>query len=225
METIQLAVVDDDQLVVELLTDFFSCQEQFDVVITASSGNTFLEQLKDADKVPDMVLLDLRMEDGDGIAVTEELKKCYPSVKIIVLSSHARTSFTGYMLKLGVNAFLPKRIDKEDLLNILNEVNEKGFYFSADQVEVLRDQITSKSPKPLMTAQEKLNERELEVLELICRQHTAKEIADKLFVSVKAIESRKSNLLFKLGVKNTAGLIIYAIQHKLVNPDSIVLLD
>ena len=225
MKQLNLALVDDDQLVIELLSDFFSKQPNVKVTLTATSGNSFINQLQKNDLLPDIVLLDLRMDDGDGLEVTQVLKTAFPSIKIIVLSSHVKNSFSGFLLKLGVNAFLPKRVDKQELLSIVYEVFERDYYFSNEQIELLRNQIASKVPTPRINTIDKLNTRELEVLELICHQHTAKEIADKLCISVKAIESRKSNLLSKLGVKNTAGLIVYAIQHKLVDVDSIVILE
>lgn len=223
MNTIKLALVDDDQLVVQLLSDLFSIQNDFEVLITANGGKAFLETLHQKKEAIDIVVLDLKMRDGDGIFTIGELKKEFPKLKVVVLSSHAGKQFTGHMIKLGVNAFLPKELDKEELLAILKEVHLKGHYFSNDQIEVLRQQVKTTLPQPAIDPRDELNRRELEVLELICQQYTAKEIAERLFISTKAVESRKSNLLFKLNVKNTAGLIIAAIQHGLVDPKSILL--
>ena len=223
--SINLAVVDDDTLVVQLLTDFLQAQNNFHIVLTANSGNQFLEQLEREEKKLDIVLLDLRMEDGDGLETITKLSTYYPRLRIIVLSSYYKASSTGYMLKLGVHAFIPKETDKEELIGIIREVHNKDHFFTTEQVQVLRNQINHKAPKLYTNSKDALSRRELEVLQFICQQYTAKQIAEVLFVSTKTIEAHKSNLLLKIGVKNTAGLIIYAVQNQLVNAEHIVLLD
>ncbi|MFT5824046.1 MAG: DNA-binding NarL/FixJ family response regulator [Crocinitomix sp.] len=220
---LNLAIVDDDHLIVQFLSDFFKSEGTFNPHILAYSGHTFIEKLSLNESYTDLILLDLRMNDGDGLFVIDELITNYPQIKIVILSSHASTTFIGQMLKLGVSAMLPKQIDKEELLNVLKEVMVKGHYFSNDQLIVLRKQIKIKTPQLTFNPKDQLTEREVEVLELICQQYTAKEIAKKLFISVKAVETRKSNLMLKMNVKNTAGLIITAVKYKLVDPEKIIL--
>ncbi|WP_237276497.1 response regulator transcription factor [Tenacibaculum ovolyticum] len=224
-KNIHIALVDDDTLVIQLLTAFLEEQENIKVVLTAKSGNSFLEKLAKIENTPDIVLLDLRMEDGNGLETIDKLTVHYPQLKKIVLSSYYKTSSIGYMLKLGVHAFLPKETDKEDLIDVIQEVNHKDHYFTTEQVSVLRNQISHKTPKQYANTKDTLSSRELDVLQLICHQLTAREIAEKLFVTTKTVEAHKSNLLLKTGVKNTAGLIIYAIQNQLIDANDIVLLE
>lgn len=224
-KNIQIAIVDDDQLVVQLLASFLQKKDAINILLTANSGNQFLENLEKTKEKPDVVLLDLRMRDGNGLETIDELIKRYSNLKIAVLSSYYKSSSIGYMLKLGVHAFLPKGIDKEELVDVIDEVYKKGHYFTDNQVDFLRNQISHKTPKQYIKSKEELTTRELEVLQLICQQYTAKEIGEKLFVTTKNIEFHKSNLLIKTGVKNTAGLIIYAIQNKVVNVNDVVLLN
>lgn len=223
--TIHIAIVDDDTLIVQLLTDFLQQQNNFTVTLTTNNGNSFLRQLKEVKKTPDIVLLDLRMKDGNGIQTIDALMLHYPQLKIIVISSYYKASSIGYMLKLGVHAFIPKETDKKDLIHIIQEVSNKDRFFTTDQIEVLRKQISNKTPKHYTSTKETLSTRELDVLQLICQQYTAKQIAEKLFITSKTVEAHKSNLLLKTGVKNTAGLIIYAVQNQLVDVNDIVLLD
>jgi DNA-binding NarL/FixJ family response regulator len=105
------------------------------------------------------------------------------------------------------------------LTTAIIEVHSKGYYFLEEQVEVMRTQISSNAPSPNLTSAEALTERELEILQLICQQCTAQQIADKLFITKRTVEGHKSNLLLKTSAKNTAGLVIYAIQKKLINID------
>lgn len=223
-KNIQIALIDDDSLIVQLLTDYLNKITNFEVSITANSGNVFIEKLK-IEPTPDIVIIDLKMNDGNGLETIPVLTKSYPNLKIIALSSYYKPSFMGHLLKAGANAFLSKETDKEELVYIINEVVEKGHYFSAEQFNVLRDQISHKTIQTQLYKKEKLSPRELEVLKLICQQLTAREIADKLFVSTKTVEAHRSNLLLKTGVKNTAGLIIYATQQQLINPNDFVILD
>lgn len=223
--TIKMAIVDNDRLVTLLLQDFFKQNTKIDPLYIANSGREFLEKLEEYTQYPDIILLDLRMEDGSGLDVLDELSNRKEDFKIIVMSSHYNPSFTGQMLRLGCDAFLPKDIDPEDLVYIIEKVYKCGYYFSEDQIVSLRKQVSPRSPKLKLDSKDALSGRELEVLELLCEQLTSKEIAERLFVSAKTIEMHKSNLLLKTGVKNSVGLIIYAVQNKLIDPNSLILLD
>lgn len=222
---IKLALVDDDRLVLQLLKNHLKQEPTLDVIHTANGGETFIDVIRIQEElVPDIVLLDLRMKNGDGLNTADVLKEEFPEVKIIILSSHYNLSTIGFMVKKGISAFIPKETDKEDLIRLIYEVYNKGFYFTEEQIEQLRGQISHKAPKIHLYTEESLSIRELDVLRLICLQYTAKQIADKLFISSKTVEVHKSNLLLKTGVKNTSGLIIYAIQKKLIDPDQIPLI-
>ncbi|MBI3237510.1 MAG: response regulator transcription factor [Flavobacteriia bacterium] len=222
-EKITIAIVDDETLIVQLLEDYFRKVDSVQVVMKAYDGKEFIEQLKQTDKYPDIVLLDLRMKEMDGIETTTYLREHFPEIKIIVMSSHYMSSFMGYMLKTGVNAFIPKEISPDFLTNVIHSVKQHGYYFSEEHVEVMRTQIAPKVPKPKLTQQEILSEREMEILKLICQQFTSQEIADKLFIARRTVEGHKGNLLLKTAVKNTAGLVIYAIQNQLIDPDELVI--
>ena len=224
-KTIYLSLIDDDKLVVDLLKTFLHQKEGISVVSTASSGNEFIKLLENASLLPSIIILDLKMNDGNGIEVVEHLTTNYSSIKIIILSSYYKPSFLGYMLKMGVHAFLPKETDKFDLIKIIHEVFNKGHYFTSEQLEVVRSQMSNKVPILYIDSVDTISEREVEVLQLICQQYTAKEIGNKLHISSKTVETHKANLLLKTGMKNTAGLIIYAAKNKIINLDAILLLD
>jgi len=217
MQIINLALVDDDKLITKLLSDFLGNQESFQILFTALSGQEFLTRMDQSDTIPDVLLLDLNMKEMTGIERTKIIRKEYPSIKIIVISSHYKRNFTGFMIKTGVSAFLPKGISPHDLTDIIHEVYSKGVYFLDEQLEIIRSQISSKSPKPILNPQNLLTEREIEVLNLICRQKTAQEIGEELYVTKRTVEGHKNNLFSKTGTKNMAGLVIYAVQNELIN--------
>lgn len=217
--SIRIGIVDDEALIVMLLSDFFSKHERIVVELTATGGQQIVDAFRSAQSIPEILLLDLQMGEMSGIETATILKQEFPDLKIIVVSSHYKKSFMGYMLKLGVNAFLPKGIAPQLLAEAIEEVHAKGFYFMGEQIEVMRNQIASNVPAPVLTTEESLTEREIEVLKLICMQYTALQIAEKLFINKRTVEGHKSNLLLKTSSKNIAGLVIYAIQKQIIDID------
>jgi DNA-binding NarL/FixJ family response regulator len=215
-EEIKLAIVDDEELVVKLLEQFLSAIDHYRVVMTAFDGSEFIEKLKTNAELPDIALIDLRMKTMNGVETVTELRKTNSEIKVITISSHYKTSFMGYMMKVGVNAFIPKGVAPQYVVEVIEAVQVNGYYFTEEQVDIMRNQISSSAPEPNLD-DNLLTTREKEVLELICHQCTAVEIAEKLDIGKRTVESHRKNLLLKTGVKNLAGLVIYAIQNKIVD--------
>jgi DNA-binding NarL/FixJ family response regulator len=221
MNMIRIGIADDDLLVLNLLRDFIGSQPGFMVQVTAESGEELLAALPGCDPLPDIAVVDLKMKTVNGIEVTQELKSSYPSIRVMVISSHYKTAFTGFMVKTGVSAFLPKGIPPMQLVDIIRKVYDQGYYFTEEQLERLREQLSSKAPSPVVDIDQVLSPRETEILQLICRQKTAKEIAELLFLSQSTVEGHKNNLFVKTGAKNTAGLVIYAVQNGIIDPGTL----
>ncbi len=216
---IKIAIVDDESLMLSLIGDYLQKTGKLDVIMTADDGEVIINKIENADILPDVILLDLKMKRMDGVETTAALRSRYPGIGIIIISSYYKSSFMGYMMKSGVNAFLPKGITPEKLTEAIHSVYEKGYYFMTEQVDIMRQQISSKAPKPVFSKTESLTDRELEVMKLICQQKTAQKIAEELFISIKTVEGHKSNLFLKTGVKNIAGLVIYAVKNELIDLD------
>lgn len=225
MGKISIAITDDDALIVSLLENYLQTLPDITVLFTATSGEALLEKLSTATQLPQIVLLDLRMTGMDGITVTEKLKAEYPSIRVVVISSHYQKGFTGFMLKTGVSAFLPKGVSPLELTEVIRTVSKQGYYFKDEQLEALREQIPSKAPRPTVLQEELLSEREVEVLRLICLQKTAKEIGDELYITQRTAEGHKNNLFAKTGAKNIAGLVIYAIQHNFIRVEDLPMIQ
>lgn len=218
MNKINIAIVDDEELIVELLYSYFQNTENINVGITAFSGDVLLKKLSLAKELPQLILLDLRMKQMNGMETIAVLKKEFPEIKTIIMSTYYKKNLMGYMLKSGVNAFIPKGISLEKLINIIHEVIEKDYFFMEEQIEVLRKQLAPKIPQPVLNECEELTDREKEVLSLICKQKTAKEISELIHISKRTVEGHRTNLLIKTGAKNSAGLVIYAVQNKIIDP-------
>ncbi len=222
---IQLGIIDDDRLIVQLLKPILEEDGKIAVKLMAYSGNEFLDQFTKDELELDVILLDLRMSNGNGLDVMSALQKVVTSVKVIVLSTYYRRSFIGQMLKIGASAFLPKDVDQDDLIATIEEVYSKGYSLSMEQLQTVRRQLSAKIPKFHLPQKDSLTSREIEVLQLLCQQLNTQEIAAALFISPKTVETHKSNLISKTGVKNMAGLVIYAIQNRIVNANELILLD
>lgn len=221
MEKISVAITDDDTLIVSLLENYLNTTPDITVLFTANGGQALFERLAQGAPLPQVLLLDLRMDGMDGIAVTEKLKVDFPEIKIIVISSHYQKSFMGFMLKTGVSAFLPKGVSPIELVEVIRTVKKQGYFFKDDQLDALREQIPTKAPRPVLQQEELLSDREREVLRLICQQKTAKEIGDELYITQRTAEGHKNNLFAKTGAKNIAGLVIYAIQNEIIRVEEL----
>ena len=217
---IKIALVDDEALFVEGLSLLFSNVAHINVTTTANSGLEFLGFLADnlETDLPDIALVDIQMKPMDGFQLVEALKDKYPDLKIIILSSHYKSNVLGHMIKLGVSAFIPKNANKELLVTAIESVNNSGVYFTQTDQEMLVKFMNSKSKKLTLSLNEELSKREIEVVKLICCEHTNHEIADQLFLSKRTIESHRQRILEKVGAKNTVGLVVYAIANKIHAP-------
>lgn len=214
--SIKIIILDDDSLIVGLLQGFLSVQEGIEVLETFHDGRLFIEFLDTTGTIPDVLLLDMKMQGMDGVEVSQRLRDQFPEIKIIVISSHYHISFLGFMLKTGVASFLPKGVSPKELVHIVRTVHERGFYFMEDQMETIKEHLSVKSPKLILEQGNELSNREIEVLRLLCKQKTAKEIGTLLFIAQRTVEGHKNNLFIKTGAKNIAGLIIYSIQHSII---------
>lgn len=219
---IRIALVDDECLILEGLSLLFSNNENISVILTSTSGNSFLERLVKLapEEFPEIVLLDIQMEPMDGFELVELLKKKYPELKIIILSSHYKAAMLGHMIKLGISAFLPKNATQQLLFEAIKTVHRTGVYFTLTDHEMLTSFVKSKSQNIYFHSKDDLSKREIEVLRLICAECTNQEIADKLFLSKRTVESHRQRLLEKIGTKNTVGLVVYAICNEIYTPDS-----
>lgn len=216
-KVITIGIADDDKLVSRLITDFLSESGKYKTLFNVSDGEELKEVLgQSPSNIPEILLLDLRMKGTSGIDSIHYLKKHYPDIKIIVISSYYQDSLMGFLFKTGASAFISKDISPEYIKQIINAVHIQGVYFTDEQVVKLREQISSKTPKPNWDFESELSKRELEVLKLICQQKTAKEIGEILFISTKTVEAHRNKLFVKTGVKNVVGLVIYALQHQLI---------
>ncbi|MBC9796634.1 response regulator [Sinomicrobium weinanense] len=217
---IKIALIDDESLFLEGLTALLSNLKEISVVLTAEDGSEFLMQLSNtsAENFPEVVLVDIQMKPINGFELVEKLKEEYPDLKIIILSSHYKNTMFGHMIKMGVSAFIPKHSSREELFRVIDSVYKTGVFFTPKDHQMLVDYVRNKSKKPGLGPVDSLSDREIEVIKLICSEFTNQEIADKLFISKRTVESHRQRILEKIGAKNTVGLVVYAIANEIYIP-------
>jgi len=218
MNEIKIVLVDDEQLILEGVKMLLSAQENISVDFLASSGAEILAHLEnlEPDQFPDIAMVDVQMKPMDGFELVEILKKNYPNLKIIILSSHYKSSVLGYMIKLGVSAFLPKNSSKAVFIEAIEAVHKNGMYFTKEDHQMLSTYLNSPArKKSLFDNEETLTAREIDVVKLICQEKTNQEIADILFLSPRTVESHRQRILDKIGAKNTVGIVIYAVVNEI----------
>ncbi|WDF47773.1 response regulator transcription factor [Chryseobacterium sp. KACC 21268] len=211
---IKLVLVDDEQLILEGIKMLLSAQKHISVDFMATGGAELLAHFETLakDDFPDIAMIDVQMQPMDGFELVEILKKNYPDLKIIILSSHYKSSVLGYMVKLGVSAFLPKNSDKKTFIEAIEMVDQNGMYFTKEDHQMLLSYMnTPARKKSLFDNEETLSNREIDVVKLICQEKTNQEIADILFLSPRTVESHRQRILDKIGAKNTVGIVIYAV--------------
>lgn len=213
-QQINIAIADDHQLFREGIATIINFYPNLHVIYDVGNGEELLQKM--TQELPDVVLLDLKMPKVDGMEAAERIKDLYPQVKIIVLTMHHQEDFIIHMLKIGVNAYLLKNTSSQEVKKAIESVYAKDYYFDENISQVMLKGLRKKHViKPKLEANTRLTPREGEVLELICREYTTSEIAEKLFVSTRTVETHRKHLLEKLGAKNTAGLVIKAILYDL----------
>lgn len=205
---IQLIIADDHTMFREGLVSLLEEDEGIKVLGQANNGMEILDLLKE--QTADVLLLDIEMPNMDGFDTIRALKKLRQAPKILVLTMHKSPQFIKNILKTGADGYLPKDVGKTRLIEAITTVFNTGSYHSPETSQLIIESIKEKQGSP------DISTRELEIIRLIADQLTTAEIAKKLFISKHTVESHRQNILLKLGLKNTAGLVKYAIQKGLL---------
>lgn len=220
--TIRVGIADDEGLFRKGLISLLEDETDLTFTLEAADGAQLLEQLATADPLPHVLLLDLKMPNLNGIDAAKQLRDDYPDLRIIVLSTYYSDAFILNMIEIGAASYLPKNTEPDEVARIIRDVHRNEFSYTPDILRVIHQKMRKKKkPKPVRSFNVSLTRREREILQLICDEYTTQEIADRLYLSPRTIEGHRNNLLTKLNVKNTVGLVVAAIQLDLVsvNPE------
>src|SRR3970040_306437 len=212
---IKIVLVDDEILFRKGVFFLLDREKNIEIIAEASNGVELVTFLNENENHPDIVIIDLKMPLLNGVEATKILHKEYPQIKIIALTSYDSSSFIANMINVGAVSYLVKNSTPQELLKTINEVAVKGFYYNEKVLKVIQQTISSSKNSKSALNNNYLTNREIEVLQLICEQKTTAEIGEKLFISPRTVEGHRNNLLLKTESKNSAGLVVYAIQNEI----------
>lgn len=207
----KIAIVDDHQIVIDGLRSLLKGYNQFEIAIESNHPETILGLLK---KQPvDILLTDVMMPVMTGVELAKQVKREFPSIKIIALSMNGEGSLVNQMIEESdISGYLLKNIGQTEFITALNKIAEGGIYFSD---EVLQEMLKA-SERKQVSDDNKLTNREIEIVRLIEKEYSNKKIAEELFLSERTVETHRKNIFRKTKTNSVIGLIKYAYEHKLV---------
>jgi DNA-binding NarL/FixJ family response regulator len=212
MEKIDIIIVDDHMLFSQALNGLVSNFTEFNVVKLLNNGLELVEYFSSDSYKADIVLMDIKMPQMDGIEATNWLKLNHPYIKVLALSMECDEITIIQMLQAGAKGYLLKDIHPSILHHALLEVHSKGYYYTENVANTLLHSIEHKEKRKEVF----LKGRELEFLKLTCTERTYKEIADIMCLSPKTVENYRESLFEKLNAKSRIGLVLFAIKEKIV---------
>lgn len=213
---LKLFITDDHELYLEGLTLLLNKQEGIRVIGSSLTGEGLLQKLPELDI--DVLLLDVHLPDIEEEELLKKLRQLRPDLKVLYLTIMRGTRYIHKLVKYDVQGYLLKNASIEELKTALSTIASGQKYFSKeinilDTEQDFRHTITIEDKK----VDEILSKREIEILTLICKEYSNSEIADKLFLSVSTVETHRKNLIAKLGVNNTVGLVKFALKNRLID--------
>ncbi|MBD0258883.1 MAG: response regulator transcription factor [Cytophagales bacterium] len=209
-----VALVDDHKLFRKGMVELINGFSGFSVRWEANNGRE-LTRLLQPGYLPDIVLLDINMPEMDGYETAAWLQGHYPQIKVLALSMYDKEEAIIKMLKSGARGYILKDADPADLRGALTDLVRKGFHYS-DLVSGTLMSSINRGNEPAPAGAVTLTKREVEFLKLACTELTYKEIADRMDVSLRAVDGYREDLFKKLNVKNRVGLVMYAVKHDIV---------
>jgi len=217
MEKIRLILVDDHQLVRTGIANLLSGEPGFEIIGEAADAKELFGLLKQSQ--PDIAVLDIALPGMSGIEITKKLHNDFPGIRILILSMHTSEEFIFNAINSGARGYLPKNTSRKELIEAIYAIHRGEEYFAESISNViLKSYIKkAKSDSPEEENNENLHSnRELEVLKLLAKGMTNQEIADKLFISIRTVESHKNHIMARLELKTTVDLVKFAIRNNIV---------
>ncbi len=213
-DKIKVLIADDHEMIVEGLELLLSSEQDIEIVDHAFDGEEVIKKINQLTEL-DILILDINMPKKDGIQVTKEIKASHPEVKILVVTTYNRKEFIKNLMDAGTDGYILKNAGKYELINAIRSLVKGDPYYSP---EITRTVMRSYQKNRIFNnpLDIELSDREKEIIRLISEGLSTQEIADKVFLSKHTVNTHRKNILSKLNVKNSAGVIRYAIQTGIV---------
>lgn len=216
MGPIKVAIADDHKIFRKGVILSMRQYVNLKFVLEAENGQELIDGLAAAE--PDIILMDLRMPTKDGIETTKYIAKHFPHIYVIALTMFEDERFVSHMMEIGANGYLLKSADPAEIKKAILEVMAKGYYLNnfVNRILLKKAHLKQKAP-PSLQSEITLTDKERDVIKYICMEFTAAEIAQKMEVSARTVESIKDRLMERFGSKNTAGLVFFAVKNNLID--------
>lgn len=218
-DPITVIIADDHVLYRAGVKTALSAKTDIKVIAEADNGMHLLNLIR---SIPaDVILLDIEMPVMNGIDALKEIKNILPNVKVIMLTFMEDQSMITKLMELGANSYLTKTSDSEIIYEAIKTCYQEEYYFNALTNQALLTNLKNRQgsniPTQLIPQEVILNDKETTILRLMCEEKTTKEIADMVDLSPRTVEAIRDKLKIKTGAKSTAGLIMYAVRHKIID--------
>lgn len=214
----RILLADDHQFILESIEILISTIPNYEVVGTYSNGKELLNSLKTHENI-DIVMSDFNMPEMNGIELTYQIRQNYPNIKVLLLTVSEEAKNIQEAFKAGVSGYVMKKAGKAEFELALKTIASGKKYYSESVVFELLNRDKNMADLIYETIEEKLHnlsEREIEIITLIAQELSTNQIAEKLFISPATVETHRHNILKKLGIKNSIGLVKFAMKNGLV---------
>lgn len=214
MSAIKIVIADDHHILLDGLKAMLAKQSDISVAATYENGEHLLDELNKVK--PDLALVDINMPGMKGPELTQKIKELNPSIQVITLSMYDDAVHIMEMIEAGVSGYLLKNVNDQELIDAIRQVHNGKMYFSSEVSEKITSLVMQQQKKLQEPEKPKLTGRELEILKLVADENSNAEIAEKLFISERTVETHRKNMLRKTNNKTIVGLIKYAMEEKLI---------
>lgn len=217
----RIGIVDDHPLYRNGLAALVNTFEDMEVVLQAGNGEELLDLLPVI--AVDLLLLDIQMPTMDGFQTCTKVRKRYPNIKILIVSQLATKEAIHKIMEIGANGFFSKSSDPEQLEQAINSVRDKDFYFEQQFSTVIKEAVlwNKKKETDLIDPSTTITAREMDVIKLACKEYSSLEIADKLCITARTVDSHRKRVMERTRSKNFIGVIVYALRQGLLFVDDL----
>jgi len=209
---INIAIADDQLLfrkgIIALINSFTGMR----VVLEADNGKELLEKITSSEEDIHAALIDINMPVMNGLECMKKNRELHPAIKNIILTIQEEEEYIASFIEAGANAYLVKTAEVDEVERSIRGVVKSDYYFNDRTIRAMHNSLHKKNRQQNLIGLKGITSREKEVLAYICKEYTSSEIAEKLFITESTVNGHRNNLLLKIGCKNTAGLILFAIR-------------
>lgn len=213
MQKIKIVLVDDHHIVRDGIKSILQKEEDIEVIAEASDYTELISKLESYK--PDIILMDISLPGKSGIEITKELNETEPDIKVLILSMYINEEFIMKAVNSGACGYLPKNTSRKELLAAVRSIYKDGVYYDSSVSDVVMKNLVKGVKQEVKPVDDVLTKREIEILKLVVEGLSNKEIADKLFISGRTVESHKNHIMQKLDLKSQVELVKYAIRNNL----------